>query len=77
MVEKLKAGGMDRSLIGPLIHDARRDAEHLQSISSTKVGRGQNKAAHEQAHLAIRNKECRVSCSDIPSCIEPLVLMLF
>jgi hypothetical protein len=43
----------------------------LFSIRKIDVtGSWQNKVTHELAHLAVRNKECRVSYSDI---LKPLV----
>jgi ribonuclease HI len=61
VVAKLHAGAKDRSLLAPIIHDTLQNAGMLKEVAFTKVGREQNKVAHELAHLAIRLNECRVS----------------
>lgn len=45
VIEKLKAGGMDRSTVAPIIRDTMKEGALLRSLAFDKAGREQNKVS--------------------------------
>lgn len=66
VITKLKMGGVDRSLVAPIIHDTLHEAVRARSVEFAKIGREHNRIAHELAHRALVSGECRVSFTDFP-----------
>lgn len=55
VIEKIKIGGINRSLVTPVIHNTLLELAHLRSVAFVKIGREQNIVAHELARLALRS----------------------
>lgn len=72
VIEKLRTGGMHRSVVAPIIRDTLQAKVQLRSVEFTKIGREQNKLAHELAHLAVRNGVCRVWFANFPGSLITL-----
>jgi hypothetical protein len=70
---KLMAGDTDKSVTAPIIRDTLLTASLLSNVRYSKIGRDQNKAAHELAHLAIRLGENGVSITTPPECVMGIV----
>lgn len=46
--------------MAPIIHDTLHESSRARSVEFVKIGREQNKVAHELAHRALVSGECRV-----------------
>jgi ribonuclease HI len=73
VIKKFKAEEPDRSLVAPIVRDGLHEVSQLGGVVFVKIGREQNKVAHELAHLAIRTNDCQASFVEVPSCVRALV----
>lgn len=70
VIQKLNEGGLNRSRVAPVIHDIRQEKIQFSRFHFAKIGREQNKVAHELAHLALSSGVCRVWFANFPeSCV--------
>lgn len=53
MIEKLRSGGKGSSTVAAIIHDTMQEMTQLREVEFVKIGREQNKVAHEIAHHAL------------------------
>ncbi|KAF8661039.1 hypothetical protein HU200_057134 [Digitaria exilis] len=72
VIEKLKVEGVDRSVVAPILLDTLHEKAHLRSLVFVKIGREQNKVAHELAHLGVRSGVCQVWFASFPESLVTL-----
>lgn len=72
VVQKLKNPGSDRSLVAAIMRDAASESLLLKGLVVGKIGREQNKLAHETAHRAGCLGETKMWFADFPGCFITL-----
>lgn len=69
VIEKLRKGGTDRSVVAPFIHDALQEMRMLRRVEFVKISREQNKVAYELAHRALNLGVSCVWFGNFPECL--------